>query len=50
MERIRGDPVKEKKTVDSIKRVAKELIGKSDDSEDDDDDGDAATSWTTGRF
>ena len=36
------DPVKDKKTVDSIKRVAKELIGKNDDSEENDDDGDEA--------
>ena len=30
--------MKDKKTVDSIKRVAKELIGKNDDSEENDDD------------
>ena len=51
VERIRGDPVKEKKTVDSIKRVAKELIGKSDDSEnDDDDDDDGARRGRPGDF
>ena len=36
--RIRGDPVKEKKTVDAIKRVAWELIGKEEEKEDEDDD------------
>ena len=35
--RIRGDPVKEKKTVDAIKRVAWELIGKEEEKEKDDD-------------
>ena len=33
--RIRGDPVKEKKTVDAIKRVAWELIGKEEEKEED---------------
>ena len=50
VERIRGDPVKEKKTVDSIKRVAKELIGKNDDSEENDDDGDGARRGRPGDF
>ena len=36
--RIRGDPVKEKKTVDAIKRVAWELIGKEEEKEEEDDD------------
>ena len=36
--RIRGDPVKEKNTVDAIKRVAWELIGKEEEKEDEDDD------------
>ena len=35
--RIRGDPVKEKKTVDAIKRVAWELIGKDEEKEEDDE-------------
>ena len=50
VERIRGDPVKDKKTVDSIKRVAKELIGKNDDSEENDDDGDGARRGRPGDF
>ena len=44
--RIRGDPVKEKKTVDAIKRISAELIGKEEENDAKSDNADEAKKYS----